>query len=49
MGDGRPIFGAVWLEGRVVGAARNIEYSLNMLDECIRQIWLEEAIQFWSE
>ena len=48
MGDGRPIFLDVWLEVKVDGAAQNREYSLNMLDECIRPIWLDEAIQFWS-
>lgn len=39
MGDGRLIFYSVWLEGRVDGAAHNNEYSLDMLDECIRPIW----------
>ncbi len=48
MGDGRPNFCGVWLEGRVDGVGQNREYSLNMLDECIRPIWLDEAIQFWS-
>nr|ABB47628.1 hypothetical protein LOC_Os10g28430 [Oryza sativa Japonica Group] len=36
------------LRGSVDGAAWNREYSLKMLDECIRPIWLDEAIQFWS-
>jgi hypothetical protein len=48
MGDSCPIFCGVWLDGRVDGAAQNREYSLNMLDECIRLILLDEAIQFWS-
>ncbi len=44
MGDDRSSFCGVWLEVRVDETVHNREYSLTMLDECIRPIWLDEAI-----